>query len=134
MNFKEEFIGKYYYESLLDKNRNKLDDDPEGWNHKHFVEILDDHRIRTNFWKYTEHISWYKKEDMIFRIQQGWTYDKERSDEKVFPVKWLTDDMRVEIGDDYLILFASESFNKSAGFVGVQLYRFDLLFRKVKEK
>jgi hypothetical protein len=71
---------------------------------------------------------------MIFRIQQGWTYDKERSDEKVFPVKWLTDDMRVEIGDDYLILFASESFNNSAGFVGVQLYRFDLLFRKVKEK
>ena len=42
--------------------------------------------------------------------------------------------MRVEIGDDYLILFASESFNNSAGFVGVQLYRFDLLFRKVKEK
>lgn len=131
-SFKDEYIGKYYFEALLDEKRNRVEVEPGTWNPRHFVEILDDHRIKTNFYKYNEHISWFNKEEMIFRIHQGYTYDKNGPPEKVFPVKWLTDDMFVEIGEDYLILIASRAFNNSAGFYAVPFYAYDLLFRKVK--
>lgn len=100
-SFKDEYIGKYYFEALLDENRNSVEIEPDTWNSRHFVEILDDHRIKTNFDRYNEHISWFNKEEMIFRIQQGYIYDINAA-EKLFPVKWLTDDMFVEIGEDYL--------------------------------
>lgn len=129
-SFKDEYIGKYYFEALLDENRNNVEIEPDTWNSRHFVEILDDHRIKTNFYRYNEHISWFNKEEMIFRIHQGCTYDINAAAEKLFPVKWLTDDMFVEIGEDYLLLIASKSFNNSAGFYAVQFYAYDMLFRK----
>ena len=47
--FKDEYIGKYYFEALLDENRNSVEIEPDTWTSRHFVEILDDHRIKTNF-------------------------------------------------------------------------------------
>ena len=129
-SFKDEYIGKYYFEALLDENRNSVEIEPNTWNSRHFVEILDDHRIKTNFYRYNEHISWFNKEEMIFRIHHGYTYDRNAAVEKLFPVKWLTDDMFVEIGEDYLLLLASKAFNNSAGFYAVQFYAYDMLFRK----
>lgn len=129
-SFKDEYIGKYYFEALLDENRNSVEIEPNTWNSRYFVEILDDHRIKTNFNRYNEHISWFNKEEMIFRIHQGCIYDINAAAEKLFPVKWLTDDMFVEIGEDYLLLIASKSFNNSAGFYAVQFYAYDMLFRK----
>lgn len=128
--FKDKYIGKYYFEALLDKNRNNVEIEPDTWNSKHFVEILDDHRIKTNFYRYNEPLSWFNKEEMIFGIHQGFVYDLDAPAEKLFPVKWLTDDMFVEIGEGYLLLFASKSFNNSAGFYAIQFYAYDLLFRK----
>ena len=51
-SFKDEYIGKYYFEALLDENRNSVEIELDTWNSRHFVEILDDHRIKTNFDRY----------------------------------------------------------------------------------